>query len=146
MLVVENFGLPLLPESSFRAFTSASVTLTLGILGSSVLPIAYSFSRTGVLSGLCAALVVALANALSCTLLLRAAAATQQHTYEGVAEAAGGRFLASLSSFSLFLLLFGTLCGDFALLAGKAHSFTLHAVLVQTPTPLLKMLLRRHLS
>lgn len=34
-------------ERPLKAFLSASVTLTLGILGSSVLPVPFAFSRTG---------------------------------------------------------------------------------------------------
>lgn len=60
---------------------------------SSVLPVPFAISRTGVLMGLVTMLVVAFSNALTSILLLRAAGRTGHDTYEGVAEAAGGGLL-----------------------------------------------------
>ena len=60
---------------------------------SSVLPVPFAISRTGVLMGLLTMLVVAYSNALTSILLLRAAGKTGHDTYEGVAEAAGGPLL-----------------------------------------------------
>lgn len=78
------------PETPGRALASATVTLTLAILGSSVLPVPYAVSRLGVLPGLGIMLAVGLGNSLAGTLLLRAAAALDQHTYEGLAQSVGG--------------------------------------------------------
>ncbi|RMZ56478.1 hypothetical protein APUTEX25_001325 [Auxenochlorella protothecoides] len=104
-------------ESSSRAFTSALITLTLSILGSSVLPVPYAFSRTGVLLGLLTALAVSLANSLTGTLLVRAAGACGTSSYEALAETLGGPRWRAFTQSWLVLLLFGTLCGDFALVA-----------------------------
>ena len=55
-----------------------------------MLPVPYAFSRLGVLPGLGVALSVALANALTGTLVLRCAGALDAHSLEGLAGAAGG--------------------------------------------------------
>jgi sodium-coupled neutral amino acid transporter 11 len=106
-------------ESPARAFQSAVSTLTLGILGSSVLPLPYCFSRLGVGPGLAIAVIVALCNAYTGVVLIRAAGHLKKTTFEGTVAAAfhnkpGIRTLAQLA---LVLLLFGTLAGDAALLA-----------------------------
>ena len=106
-------------ETPTRAFRSAVTTLTLGILGSSVLPIPYCISRLGVLPGLGIALIIALANAYTGIILIRAAGHLKKRTYEGTVsgafrDRAGIRTLAQLA---LVSLLFGTLAGDAALLA-----------------------------
>jgi hypothetical protein len=88
VFVLEGDGHP--AESKLKAFLSASVTLTLGILGSSVLPVPFAFSRLGVLAGLLVASVVSLANALTGTLLLRAAGHLGAHTFETLAYTAAG--------------------------------------------------------
>ena len=80
-------------ETPTRLLLSATLTLTLSILGSSVLPVPFAFSRTGVFVGLATSLVVAYANAVGCSLLLRAARKTGHGTFEGVAQAAGGPLL-----------------------------------------------------
>lgn len=105
-------------ESTKRAFWSATTTLTLGILGSSVLPVPFAFSRLGLLPGLGVAFVVALVNAYTGTLLLHAAGALHKRTYEGVCAAAWHSSLwRTVAQLSLISLLFGTLAGDAALLA-----------------------------
>lgn len=131
---------------------------------SSVLPLPFAFSRAGVVLGIATMLVVGFCNAHTCALLLKAAGTTGHDSYEGVAEAIGGkpwkarqqltqalladasvrrftedrdvrsdtnqnlicscRCLQVITQISLFLLLFGTLCGDFALL----HDASLRAV------------------
>jgi amino acid permease len=106
-------------ESPSSAFRSAVSTLTLSILGSSVLPLPFCFSRLGVFPGLGVALIIALANAYTGIVLIRAAGHLKKRTYEGTVAAAfhnktGIRTLAQLA---LVLLLFGTLAGDAALLA-----------------------------
>ncbi|KAK9817843.1 hypothetical protein WJX72_002950 [[Myrmecia] bisecta] len=107
-------------ETTLRALLSAVITLTLGILGSSVLPVPFAFSRTGVLLGMLTAVVVASANCHTSVLVLRAAGKTGHDSYEGVAEAVGGRRLKVLTQVSLILLLFGTIVGDFALISDVA--------------------------
>ncbi|KAI3429787.1 hypothetical protein D9Q98_010100 [Chlorella vulgaris] len=104
-------------ETRRRALFSATATLTLAILGSSVLPVPYAFSRLGVLPGLGVMLLVALSNAVAGTLLLRAAASLDKHTFEGLAEAVGGRSWKLATETCLVLLLYGNLTGDFCLLA-----------------------------
>lgn len=84
---------------------------------SSVLPVPYAFSRTGVLLGLLTALAVSLANSLTGTLLVRAAGACGTSSYEALAETLGGPRWRAFTQSWLVLLLFGTLCGDFALVA-----------------------------
>jgi len=106
-------------ESPSRAFRSAVSTLTLSILGSSVLPLPFCFSRLGIFPGLGVALIIALANAYTGILLIRAAGHLRKKTYEGTVAAAfrhkaGIRTVAQMA---LVLLLFGTLAGDAALLA-----------------------------
>jgi solute carrier family 38 (sodium-coupled neutral amino acid transporter), member 11 len=104
--------------SNNHIFRTAATTLTLGILGSSVLPVPWAFSRVGIAPAMAVALWVAFSNAYSGTVLLRAAAHLNKTTYESVCETAGGsrawRFMAEVA---LILLLFGTLAGDAALLA-----------------------------
>ncbi len=58
---------------------------------SSLLPLPYAFAKTGVLLGVTTMLLVAGCNAASCYWLLRAAHATGHNSYEGVAEAIGGK-------------------------------------------------------
>ena len=123
------------PEGYYRALFSATVTLTLAILGrsaqkqqslssvvetfvtpqgcaqmsacssicmyepsfqlafcacSSLLPVPYAFSKTGVLLGILVMLVVAGSNCLTSLLLLKAAGKTGRDSYEGMALAIGG--------------------------------------------------------
>eukprot|EP00873_Tetraselmis_striata_P026199 jgi/Tetstr1/446463/TSEL_034004.t1 len=96
---------------------SATGTLGLGCLGSSVLPTPYAFSKTGVACGLFLMLVVAYANAFTAELLLKAAAATRTDTYEACAEAVGGRRWKIWVQVTLLALLFGNTCGSVALLS-----------------------------
>jgi solute carrier family 38 (sodium-coupled neutral amino acid transporter), member 11 len=95
-------------------------TLTLCILGSSVLPVPYAFSRAGLVPSLAILIAVSAANAYGCAALLRAGEATAgggRATYESVARALGGPRLALATRCLLILLLWGTLAGDWALLA-----------------------------
>lgn len=105
------------PEGYYRALFTATVTLTLAILGSSLLPVPYAFSKTGVLLGILVMLVVAGSNCLTSLLLLRAAGKTGHDSYEGMALAIGGPTWKVLTQISLILLLFGTIVGDFALIS-----------------------------
>lgn len=111
-------------ESPRRALLSAIITLILGIFGSSVLPIPYAFSRSGVLLGIGTSVVVGGCNLVTCLLLLRVAHATGHDSYEGVALAIGGKPWKVLTQVSLVTLLLGTLCGDCALL----HDVSLRTV------------------
>lgn len=56
-----------------------------------MLPLPFVFSRLGVVPGLGVMLAVSLGNAVAGTLLLRAAGAVGRPSYEGLAEAVGGR-------------------------------------------------------
>lgn len=56
-----------------------------------MLPLPFAFSRTGILLGLMTMVVVGFCNAHTCVLLLRAAGSTGHDSYEGVAEAIGGK-------------------------------------------------------
>jgi Transmembrane amino acid transporter protein len=60
---------------------------------SSTLPIPFAFSRLGLLLGISTMALVASCNAISSHVLLRAAGKFHHDSYEGVAEAAGGRTL-----------------------------------------------------
>ncbi|CAK0750260.1 hypothetical protein CVIRNUC_001976 [Coccomyxa viridis] len=71
----------------------------------------------GVLLGIVTMAVVAYSNSLTSVLLLRAAGLTGHDSYEGVAYAIGGKGWKVLTQVALILLLFGTVIGDFALLA-----------------------------
>lgn len=101
------------------AFNSAAVTLTLGILGSSVLPVPYAISRLGVFPAIAIGVAVGYANSYTGTLLIRMAHYTKTDTYESVCEAANGgsKLWRIIAHVSLIGLLFGTLAGDAALLA-----------------------------
>lgn len=77
-------------DTRCRALRSSCTTLTLGVLGSSVLPMPFALSKTGVLVGFLTMLVVAAANDATSCMLIRAAAATGCATYEELAHAAGG--------------------------------------------------------
>ncbi|KAK9866264.1 hypothetical protein WJX84_005087 [Apatococcus fuscideae] len=113
-------------ERPMTARLSAAATLTLSILGSSVLPIPFAFSKMGVLVGVLTMGIVASANCLTSTLLLRAALKTGHSSYEGIAEAAGGSTWKVITQTSLILLLVGTLIGDFCLLSdGELQPLTL---------------------
>lgn len=110
-------------DTALKAFCSAVVTLTLGVLGSSVLPIPFALSKTGVLLGCSTMALVAFCNDLTSCLLIRAAAVTGKDTYEGLAEWAGGTGWKVLTQASLVLLLWGTLCGGLALLSDVGFIF-----------------------
>lgn len=58
---------------------------------SSILPIPFAISKTGVLVGCLTMVVVAWANDATSCMLIRAAGATGKPTYEALAEWAGGR-------------------------------------------------------
>ena len=107
-------------ESDRRLLVSSFFTLTLAILGSSVLPVPFAWSRAGLVPGLAIMLVVAAANACACRLLMSAAEETGHDTYDGVAGEVGGAGLKAVAQASLVLLLFGTVAGDIALLAEVA--------------------------
>lgn len=63
----------------------------LPLLFSSILPVPFAFSRTGVLLGITTMLIVGACNSYTGVLMLRAAAITGHESYEGVAGAVGGR-------------------------------------------------------
>ncbi|KAG2497084.1 hypothetical protein HYH03_005078 [Edaphochlamys debaryana] len=114
---------PTLPPSPspWRAFYAATVALALGILGSTVLPVPYAFSKTGVLAGCCTMAVVAAANDVTNCMMIRAAAHTGISTYEELAGWAGGPKAQVFSQISLILLLYGTMCGGLAFLSDVAR-------------------------
>lgn len=59
-----------------RAFRSACFTLSLGVLGSSVLPLPYAISKLGVLLGSATMVLVAWTNVATSCMLIRASAHT----------------------------------------------------------------------
>mmetsp|Transcript_4826 Transcript_4826/g.13876 ORF Transcript_4826/g.13876 Transcript_4826/m.13876 type:complete len:470 (+) Transcript_4826:249-1658(+) len=120
------------PETPFRARISAIATLTLGILGSSLLPLPYAFAKSGVLLGVVTMLVVAVCNTATCYWLLRASHATGHDSYEGVAEAIGGKRWKVATQVSLVVLLLGTMCGDCAVLH-DAGLRTVHKLWLGSP-------------
>ncbi|GFR48278.1 hypothetical protein Agub_g10053 [Astrephomene gubernaculifera] len=108
-------------DTTGHALYSALVTLTLGVLGSTVLPVPYAFSKTGVAAGVITMVLVAAANDATCCMMIRAAAHTGLTTYEQLAEWAGGRRARLFTQGALILLLFGTLCGGLAFLSDVAR-------------------------
>eukprot|EP00878_Enallax_costatus_P003116 GHUV01003315.1.p1 GENE.GHUV01003315.1~~GHUV01003315.1.p1 ORF type:complete len:487 (+),score=112.67 GHUV01003315.1:283-1743(+) len=108
-------------DSTQKAYRSACITLTLGVLGSSILPIPFAISKTGVLVGCLTMLLVAWANDATSCMLIRAAAATGKPTYEALAEWAGGRPWKVFTQISLVLLLWGTMCGGLALISDVGY-------------------------
>ncbi|KAK9868672.1 hypothetical protein WJX84_002712 [Apatococcus fuscideae] len=121
-------------EKPGTARWSAAATLTLSILGSSVLPIPFAFSKMGVLVGLLTMAIVAGSNCLTSNLLLGAAFKTGNASYEGIAEAAGGRRWKAVTQTSLILLLVGTLIGDWCLLSDVGPR-ALQRLTAPTPSP-----------
>eukprot|EP00201_Polytomella_parva_P012349 CAMPEP_0175072368 /NCGR_PEP_ID=MMETSP0052_2-20121109/19864_1 /TAXON_ID=51329 ORGANISM="Polytomella parva, Strain SAG 63-3" /NCGR_SAMPLE_ID=MMETSP0052_2 /ASSEMBLY_ACC=CAM_ASM_000194 /LENGTH=605 /DNA_ID=CAMNT_0016339851 /DNA_START=124 /DNA_END=1943 /DNA_ORIENTATION=- len=108
-------------DSKGRALYSALVTLTLGVLGSTVLPVPYAFSNCGIMTGVLTMLLVAFANDCTCCMLIRAAAYTGRSSYEQLALWSGGRRAKIFTQISLILLLYGTMCGGLAFLSDVAH-------------------------
>ncbi|MEW5318684.1 MAG: hypothetical protein WDW38_009886 [Sanguina aurantia] len=104
-------------NTGWRALYGAVVTLSLGVLGSTILPVPYAFSKVGVSVGCLTMAVVAAANDATCSMMIRAAAFTGLDTYEALAEWAGGPNFKKVTQASLILLLFGTLCGGLAFLS-----------------------------
>ena len=107
-------------DTAARAFRSACCTLTLGVMGSAVLPLPFAMSRTGIVPGLLVMAVVAWTNVASNVMLVRAAARTGRLTYEGIAEWAGGRAWRVGTQAALVTLLWGTLCSGLALVSDVA--------------------------
>lgn len=107
-------------DTAGRAYRSAVFTLSLGVLGSSVLPLPFAICKTGILLGCITMAVVAWTNVATSCMLIRASACTGRHTYEGLAEWAGGRSWKAVTQVALLLLLWGTLCGGLALLSDVA--------------------------
>lgn len=124
------------PDTAAAAFRSATLTLTLAILGSSVLPVPWAFSRTGVIPGLAIAAAVAAANAWAGTALVRAAGHLGKRTFESVVSAAfgGSKSLRIASQVALVSLLYGNLCADAALL-GDTGTLTLRDLLGEGSVP-----------
>uniref|UniRef100_A0A7S0S1I6 Amino acid transporter transmembrane domain-containing protein n=1 Tax=Chlamydomonas leiostraca TaxID=1034604 RepID=A0A7S0S1I6_9CHLO len=112
-------------DSLRRALGSAVVTLTLGVLGSTILPVPYAFSKLGIAPGAATMAIVAFANDRTCCMLVRASAATGRCGYEALAEWAGGRRARVLTQVSLILLLYGTMCGGLAFLSDVARIMVL---------------------
>lgn len=106
--------------SDRRLALSCFLTLSLSILGSSVLPVPYAWARAGVVPGALVATAVAAANACAVAWLSEAAATTGHTAFDALAADVGGRGLALLTRCSLALLLFGTCAGDIALFADVA--------------------------
>lgn len=100
-----------------QPFVDCIWTLTLGILGSSCLPVAFAFSNVGLCFGIALTLTVALVHTYTGTIILVASHVLQTRTYEDMCGAASGSVVVKrLSEFSLFLLLFGTQCASASLL------------------------------
>lgn len=103
------------------------------VLHSSVLPLAWAFSVTGVVVGFSMLLIVAAANTYTCDILLHAARITGARDYEGLAFAVGGKpFRATVEAFVL-LLLYGSMVGTLVQLA-EISDFTLKAYAQHLPS------------
>eukprot|EP00898_Chlorokybus_atmophyticus_P002369 jgi/Chlat1/3132/Chrsp21S03361 len=98
------------PENR-RAFLAVVPTLTLGIMGSAVLPVSWAFSITGIVCGFLIMVVVSAANAYTCDLLLRQAWKSRQVDYETLAFAVGGKIWRFITEVSIVVLLLGTIIG-----------------------------------
>lgn len=104
-----------------------------GFSPSSVLPLAWAFSVTGVVVGFSMLLIVAAANTYTCDILLHAARITGARDYEGLAFAVGGKpFRATVEAFVL-LLLYGSMVGTLVQLA-EICDFTLKAYAPHLPS------------
>ncbi|GBF99780.1 amino acid transporter [Raphidocelis subcapitata] len=114
-------------DTARRAYRSAVFTLSLGVLGSSVLPLPFAICNTGVLMGLATMAVVAWTNCATSRMLINAAGRTGRHTYEGLAEWAGGAPWRLATQASLLLLLWGTLTSGLALISDVALVAAHHA-------------------
>ncbi|KAL2644991.1 hypothetical protein R1flu_012578 [Riccia fluitans] len=97
-----------------RAVMAVVPALTLGIMGGAVLPVSWAFSVTGIICGLLIMVVVALANAYTCDLLLKQAYATQTYDYEGLCFKIGGRWWKLITEMSIVILLLGSIVGGTA--------------------------------
>ncbi len=110
-------------RSSFYA--GALWALTLGILGSSCLPMPFALSNLGIFFGTLATFTVALANSYTGTIVLVASYALNTHTYEDLCFIVSGKknIVKLISQCTMFLLLFGTQCASAALLADCGSLF-----------------------
>ncbi|KAG2499638.1 hypothetical protein HYH03_002577 [Edaphochlamys debaryana] len=125
VLVEADPSHPTVVDNPWHALYSALVTLTLGVLGSTVLPVPYAFSKTGVAAGAVTMGLVAAANDATCCMMVRSAAHTGFTTYEQLAGWAGGPKARVFTQVSLILLLYGTLCGGLAFLSDVARVMVL---------------------
>ncbi|CAM6106707.1 unnamed protein product [Calypogeia fissa] len=96
-----------------RAMFAVVPTLTLGIIGGAVLPLAWAFSVTGVICGVLIMVVVAAANAYTSDLLLRQAYVTNTFDYENLASVIGGKWWRVVTEISIVILMVGSLVGGF---------------------------------
>ncbi|KAI8107052.1 hypothetical protein M9434_001698 [Picochlorum sp. BPE23] len=109
--------------SESSAYWAGVLTLSLGILGSSCLPVGFAFSNLGLFWGVSFAFFVALANNYTGNIVLVASYVLGKgppYTYEGMCAMVGpgkGSSMKLIAQTAMFLLLFGTLTGDAALLA-----------------------------
>uniref|UniRef100_A0A1D2AFK5 Amino acid transporter transmembrane domain-containing protein n=2 Tax=Auxenochlorella protothecoides TaxID=3075 RepID=A0A1D2AFK5_AUXPR len=121
-------GSPLAPDTreewhgwtpaNMKHLMSATLVLTLGIIGSAILPVASAFATTGAVLGIIVALVVGATNVYTCRLLIRGAQYTGTRDYESFAHAVGGPWFKFFTEFSIIILLLGTIiaamiqCGE----------------------------------
>ncbi|KAG2449180.1 hypothetical protein HYH02_005927 [Chlamydomonas schloesseri] len=95
---------------------------------STVLPVPYAFSKTGIGLGALTMGLVAVANDITCCMMIRAAAHVGCSTYEQLSEWAGGKKARVFTQVSLILLLYGTLCGGLAFLSDVARVMVQHGL------------------
>lgn len=121
--------------SSFYA--GALWALTLGILGSSCLPMPFALSNLGVFYGTLATFTVALANSYTGTIVLVASYALNTHTYEDLCFMVSGkkRIVKLISQVTMFMLLFGTQCASAALLGDCGSLFIKSVLQDRVPLP-----------
>eukprot|EP00898_Chlorokybus_atmophyticus_P000778 jgi/Chlat1/1700/Chrsp127S01961 len=108
-------------SSSWALFLSAVATLSLFLVGCSILPLPWAFARCGLVLGALISLAVAGANYYTSRLLVRHAS-PDAASYEELSLKAGGPALRLVAQVSLVLLLFGTICGDLAVIASVSYS------------------------
>jgi amino acid permease len=109
-----------------RAAFSACAALSLGVLGSTVFPIPFAVSRTGLLSAALTMALVAAANDATSGWLIDASRFTGHSSYEALAYWAGGERMKRLTQLSLIALLWGTMVAGLCLIADTGRMALKH--------------------
>jgi len=114
-----------------KAYRSACFTLSLGVLGGSVLPLPFAICKTGVLLGGLTMLLVAWTNVSTCWMLIRACAHTGRCVVVVIAACVGCLCLCRPSALSCIPLLQP---GSLTLCSRTSSQFTQLTATVTTPS------------